>query len=766
MRRWQAGLGALLLAALLTPLAWLALRGSASDLTAMLPGDDPLLAREARLFDGQGSARVMVVELHGPAEATRAAAEHLLTVIAPLGAHPPPAATPAGLARAAAVAHDHLDVLLLPADLAALAPRLTSAALTTTLQRIKQRALRGDDALTASLAAGDPLGLAAQPLADLRRGPGSSQPDGTTFISGDGAYRLLPLAVDFAPNDIERSGRLIDALLAPGVVADRSVTIAVAGAYRHYVENARTVRHDLTSTGPIGLILVGLSMWSLLGSLRTVMMVHVPALLGMVGALAGAELWSVLSGHPLPLPMLGFAAGLLGIAVDYGTHLATAQASGHRPQRELVLSFLTTAGAFSVLLTSGTPAIQCLGALVVGGLATALVTTLWLLPGLLPAAAPGDRWARISGPVLAWAERLPGRRLGLAALLTVLLVPGLFLIRFETDLKRYDGSSPEAWTALEGVLTRWGPPDTSSYLVGEGASPELALAVAEAARQRLNLPPSSLARLLPTPEEQVRRRAAWNAFWQRHADFTAQLAEACRATGLRSAGFAAALARYAPVADDAPWLGRDAWAGTPLQTAIELQITGRDAAWVAATPLISVGQQQARLIAEHLEGDPSAWVANRGDLGQRVVDALRHDLFGRTLAIAGVIVVVVFLGARALRRGIATLLPPFLALAWTFGILGWMGTAISPFTLLAAAFLLGIGIDSAIFLAGREGPASLSPVLNAALTTIVGMGAMICADHPVVHAIGVCLTIGMSATLVTALLITPALTPKTGEHHA
>ena len=113
----------------------------------------------------------------------------------------------------------------------------------------------------------------------------------------------------------------------------------------------------------------------------------------------------------------------------------------------------------------------------------------------------------------------------------------------------------------------------------------------------------------------------------------------------------------------------------------------------------------------------------------------------------------------------AILLPPFLALAWTFGVLGWSGVALSPFSLLAAAFLLGIGIDSAIFLAGRQGPASLSPVLNAALTTIVGMGAMILADHPVVRAIGICLTMGMSATLVAALLVTPALTPAQDDGH-
>jgi predicted exporter len=750
---------------LLAPFAWVAVSRSATDLTAMLPADDPVLAREARLFDGQGSARVMAVELHGPEDATRTVAADLLTLVAPLGAHPPTTATPAGLARAAGVALDHLDVLLTADDLAALAPRITPAALTASLQHLKQRALRADDALTASTAAGDPLGLAAIPLSDLRRGPGASHPDGATFVAGE--YRLLPLAVEFAPNDIDRAGRLIDALMARAAapeLAQQGVTLAITGAYRHYVENARTVARDLGATGPLGLLLIALSMWSLLGRVRTLFVVHVPALLGMLGALAGAGVWSLITGHPLPLPMLGFAAGLLGIAVDYGTHQATAAANGHAPQRELVLSFVTTAAAFTVLLSSGTPAIQCLGALVVSGLATALIATLWLLPGLLPTAMPGDRWGRVSGPVLAWSERHPGRRLGLAAVITLGCLPGLLHLHFETDLRRYDGSSRAAWAALDGVLTRWGPPDTSSFLVGEGRDPATALATAETARQHLGLPPSALARPLATPDEQRRRRAAWNDFWQQHADFPALFTAACHDAGLRPAGFAPALTRYAPVPADAPLLAADAWRETPLQTAIELQITGRDDAWIAATPLIGVGQRDAAALSGRLAGDATAWVANRGDLGQRVVDALRHDLLQRTVLIAGVIAAVVFLGARAWRRGIATLLPPFLALAWTFGILGWAGTAVSPFTLLAAAFLLGIGIDSAIFLAGRQGPASLSPVLNAALTTIVGMGALCLADHPVVRGIGICLTLGMSATLVAALLITPALTPGQNEH--
>jgi predicted exporter len=737
-------------------LAALALRNASGQMSALLPESDPALTRQAHFFAAIGTARMLMVEIAGPGPAAQEVTNRLIERVRPLGAHQ---TTAAGAAQAATTTQDHLDLLLLPEELDALTPRLTPESLHQQLERIRERALQPDDTLAATIAASDPLALGAIPLASLlqdRRGT----PDGPTLVHPDGVHRLLPLSIDFPPEDLDRSARLLDALTDEATQAKSSgLTIAITGSYRHYVENSRTVWNDLTSTGPIGLALVGITLWSLLGRFRILVAVHVPALLGILGALAGAGIWSLITGRPMPLTMLGFAAGLLGIAVDYGTHVATGAALGHRPVRELVTTYLTTAAAFAVLLSADSPAIQCLGAMVVGGLSLALAASLTLLPSLLPPADGRDRWSRISTPVLAWAQARPRHRLLLAALLTLVALPGLTRLHFEQDLRRYDGSSAGAWSDLEAVLSRWGAPDGSAYLIGKGADRREAVAIAAAARAQLGLPMDLLERLLPNAAEQVRRRTAWNQRWLA-TPFDPLLTEACRSTGLRRNGFQTALAKYAPVAIDAPGILDHTWDHTAFGTLVSSRMVELNGRCLAAIPLSGLNAAQVATLARQLPPGGQAWIASRSDLGTRVVQTLRDDLVLRTGAIAVLILVVVLLAERSIGRTLAILLPVATALVWTFGMLGWIGISLSPFSLLAAAFLCGIGIDSAVFLASCRGPASLSPILNASITTIVGMGAMAMTHHPVVRSIGISLTIGMTAILGAALLIVPALTQR------
>jgi predicted exporter len=90
--------------------------------------------------------------------------------------------------------------------------------------------------------------------------------------------------------------------------------------------------------------------------------------------------------------------------------------------------------------------------------------------------------------------------------------------------------------------------------------------------------------------------------------------------------------------------------------------------------------------------------------------------------------------------------------------MGWCGIELTPFSALGAAFVGGIGIDSAIFLSQPHRRATaLSPVMAASLTTILGVSTLLLANHPMIFSIGITLVIGMSASLIACLLITPGI---------
>ena len=728
--------------------------GLSQDLSGILPQTDLRLQREARFFVNQGTTRILVVEAEGddPA-ALHTALTEVIVAVAPCGARPPAIGGPAAIARAGEVIYAHLPELTTPAALAALEAAITPEALAARLLALRERASRADDQFTAVAGRRDPLALGAQALAELA----GAIPDGAIYRHPDGRHAMVVLEVDFAPDAVSAAGRLIDAIAAlQPTTASRGTTLTVIGPYRHYVENTRTIWHDLLATLPLCLVLVAVILRTQLGTWKTVAVVHLPALLGMVGGLAGAGIWHLLSGQTMPVALIGFANGFLGIAVDYGNHIAAARRAGHRPVLPLVISFLTTAAGFAVLLTSSVPALQFLAAMVIGGLGTALVVALWIMPELLPAPGGRDAWLVISGPLYRWCNAQPWRRLGLVVLITAATAPGLTYLHFEEDLRRYDGSHPQSWRDLETFSQRWaGGSEAGTAVIASAPELDTALAAAAAARAKLQLPLSVVERLVPDRSEQARRRQAWNAWWQAHPHFADDFRSACQRAGMRPQAFGEALALYAPVAEPRPPLTLATWHETPVETALATCVTQPDGGlWQVASPVRGLITREQVSAWDSQLGD-EAWIANRGDFGARILGGLKDDLLHRGPWVLLLVAAVISLAARKPAPIVAIMAPPLLALIWTFGTLGWMGLALTPFSLLAAAFILGIGIDSAVFLADGD-EAAFSPIIAVWVTTLVGVGSMAFSVHPVLTAIGISLSLGMTAAFFTAILVTPA----------
>lgn len=715
--------------------AWTARDRFSQDLTALLPENDPLLARQVAFFTRQTDTRILAVEARG--EAGRTLLTELPPRLASLGAKPLISDDPNGLLQAANVVLTQLPELTPLEDLPEVQRRLEPEVLRATLSALKERISRPDDLLTAAAARRDPLGLAGEIMRTMAP---SGEQVGILRRHRDGDHWLLVLAVDFSPEDLGRSTALLDALADP--------RLTIVGSYRHYRENLDTVRRDLLASLPLSAVLIVALAWSLLGSWRGVVLVHVPAIVGVLGALASGAAWSWGTNRAIPLPMLGFAAALLGIAVDYGTHVCCACRAGNfaAVRRPLLLGYLTTALAFAVLWASPVPGLRLLGVLVVGGLGAALLTSLLVLPHWCQGLPTRDPWRGISLAILAWSDQRRWQRITVAGLLTLLLAPGLSFLSAEGDLRRLDGSKPGTWATLGEVLGRWGNLDTSVALVTEAPTVEAALQHHAAARHLLGAPVALSERLLPGLGEQHRRRAAWASAT---ATLPERFAAACTAVGLRAAAFDLSAYRVNP--DAAPGLSLESWATTPLARLLRTQLQPTAHGWQVSTPLTG----QAAALEAQLPPNSPSWIAARTTIGSGLIQAVRSDLAARIPLIVGAIFILIAIVERRPRRVLAILAPPTLALVWTFGLLGWLGQPLTPLSLLAAAFIGGIGIDSALFLAARREASGLSPVLAATATTLAGTVTLACATHPLIQSVGLALTLGMTMCLFACVLLTP-----------
>jgi predicted exporter len=733
-----------------------------SDLQALLPNNDPELNRILGFLNGHSASHMIAIESWaegGSNDEARQSLVDLAPTLLAVGAKRLPQPSPDAMVHLIDVLESHLPVLITQGELDEVGKRMDPSVLSGYMKALKERATRPDDQFTATASRMDVLAIAGSAMQAL-----AAQVAGAGFADGvvtnpDGRHFLLPMDVSFDPGNVYLTAKMMSALDAAGHDARaKGVHLEVIGAYRHFNDNMTSLSKDFASTIPLGIGLIIALLYSLTRSWRAVVAMHVPALLGVVGAVATLAL----VGGNVPLPLIGFAATLLGVAVDYGIQMTAALRSGeHRHiHAPLLRSCLISVCAFSALVPSPVPALHALGIMVVGGLVVAYLSARWLLPAVVTIAPRVDPWRSVTVPVLHWCEKSMSRNLLVAGLLTVALAPGLAYLRMISDVQQMDGSLPATRAALNNFMERWGTLESSNFLVASADTLDHALDPVALARSRLNLPLSSVEQFLPSSDEQARRIANWNHFWTEHAEpFRRDFAAACSDAKLRAAAFAASMERYQPVSEVARIRLAD-WKDTPLEILLGKLVTRNAGSWQVSSPVDLIDrtaiEQLPQRVAD-LKIDP-VWAATRRHFASRLVEVLKGDLGIRALAISLAIIGAVVVLVRRVRPSLAMLLPPAMALVWTFGILGWIGSELTPFTVIVGAFVGGIGIDCAVFLTQPEDRERLiSPVIACIATAICGTGAMLVAHHPLLSGVGQTLTIGMSTCLIACLLLTPVV---------
>ncbi len=131
-----------------------------------------------------------------------------------------------------------------------------------------------------------------------------------------------------------------------------------------------------------------------------------------------------------------------------------------------------------------------------------------------------------------------------------------------------------------------------------------------------------------------------------------------------------------------------------------------------------------------------------------------------------VILAVLWLDFRSLSSAALAALPLALGMAQTLGLMGLLGIDLNPANLIGIPLILGIAVDYGVHIVHdaleRPGPYRISAstansVLVDALTTILGFGALMVADHKGLESLGRVLTLGVTTCTVTSLVFLPIL---------
>jgi hydrophobe/amphiphile efflux-3 (HAE3) family protein len=144
-----------------------------------------------------------------------------------------------------------------------------------------------------------------------------------------------------------------------------------------------------------------------------------------------------------------------------------------------------------------------------------------------------------------------------------------------------------------------------------------------------------------------------------------------------------------------------------------------------------------------------------------------------TLVSMGFVALIVLITFKSLTKGMLPMVIVMNALLWTMGIVGYLGLTLTVVSMVAAAMIMGLGIDFGIHQVysyfelrkTKNSKQSLNEVmsellramLGASLTTIAGFLALLFGVLPAMKTLGIILAIGIFTTLIGAIFLLPVI---------
>ena len=135
--------------------------------------------------------------------------------------------------------------------------------------------------------------------------------------------------------------------------------------------------------------------------------------------------------------------------------------------------------------------------------------------------------------------------------------------------------------------------------------------------------------------------------------------------------------------------------------------------------------------------------------------------------------IVVFITFKSLVKGFIPMVVVMISMLWTTGLIGYFGIVLSSTNIVAAAMIMGLGIDFGIHILyrfyelkaknSRENALaftlreSIRALVAAALTTIAAFLSLLSTPLPAIKNFGIILSIGIASTLVAAVMALPAV---------
>lgn len=548
--------------------------------------------------------------------------------------------------------------------------------------------------------------------------------------------------------------------------------LLAAGPAVFALQAANTMRADVHLVSIASVILVaGL----VLLRFRSPWVLGVIAIPVMLGAMAGALVVQLAFGF-VHAVTIGFGMTMLGVTVDYPVLLVghrkrgeAAPATLRRISQAFSLAVITAALGLTGILFSGLPGLSQLGCFAITGILVAAAVTRWLLPWLIVIAdvAPVE-----SGDpaILLRIERLRAWRVwcvGACVLagIGLLAMGGPRLQKSLTALSPVPDSAFALDAELRGEL---GAPDAVSIGLVQGRDVEAVLRKEEAllpvlerlATEKVFGGVEIAARYLPSVATQRARQASLPP----PDELATRIAAAQAELPFRSGSFQKFIDDVAANRTMTPLRLSD-FASPLITVRLQSLLFRRGQDWYGVIAPSDLAAPERFAMAMHDAG--AAFVDTSAEANEVVAayTATAWRWFGLG-ALAALIAVAV--GLRDVRRVISVAGAIAGAVAVTIGILTAIGTRLSLLHIVSLQFVVGVGLDYAVFFARRqldeeERARTLRTLTTCNAMTLLTFGLLMLCRTPLLHDIGTTVVIGALSALVFSFMLAGERPPTVAE---
>jgi len=542
------------------------------------------------------------------------------------------------------------------------------------------------------------------------------------------------------------------------------------------VYNARRIKKDTTVTLGIALIII---LGVILLSFRnkwSVPLIIVPPAFGALFALAA--IW-VIQGN-ISAIAIGAGAVVLGVALSYSIHFVSHLNHTNDPRQvitdlasPLTIGCLTTIGAFAALMFTSSALLHDIGLFSVFVLIGTTLCCLFFLPHFI-----GKFDNKKHGRLLNFIERINvysyEENKWIVLFWGVLTIVCLFFyndVRFDSDMSGLNYMPAGIEQAEKKIKEATGDTANSIYLVSSADNltdlteryEALGKALGDYKIAEKIKDFTLLDNFVISPDEQRRRIAKWNAFWDENREATlASINKYARSAGFRENAFSRfeellrkefAICNYT----------ENEIADVP---ALREWIEVSDSSKILIGRLLLDEDAKSEVYAA-ISGIPGTMVVDRAWFSSIMLENTVND-FNYILLISSLIVFVFLLVSYGRPElTLLTFLPMCISWVIILGLMAIFDIKFNVVNIILATFIFGIGDDFSIFITDgllqeykcgqKLLGAHKTAIFFSAFTAIVGIGVMIFAKHPALKSIAFISVLGLCVVVLVAYTVQPLL---------